>query len=53
MDFDYLFYEDLPKGIKSIYIQGKRMSIEEFKKAKKDFLLKRKGKIIPEQILKK
>ena len=42
MDFDYLFYSELPKGVKSVYVNGKRMTIEEFQKAKNDFLLKKK-----------
>jgi hypothetical protein len=45
MDFDYLFYSELPKGIKSVYVNGKRMTIEEFQKAKNDFLIKKKTKI--------
>lgn len=45
MDFDYLFYEDLPKGVKSIYVNGKRMSLKEFKEAKKNFLLKKNKKV--------
>tara|TARA_A200000159_G_scaffold151519_1_gene161726 strand:+ start:462 stop:605 length:144 start_codon:yes stop_codon:yes gene_type:complete len=45
MDFDYLFYEDLPKGIRSIYVKGKRMSLREFKDAKKNFLLKRNKQV--------
>ena len=44
MNFDYLFYQDLPKGIKSVYVNGKRMTIEEFQRAKNDFLLKKKDK---------
>jgi hypothetical protein len=53
MDFDYLFFEDLPKGIKSLYDNGKRMTIEEFQKAKNDFLLKKKTKTRSSKILKK
>jgi hypothetical protein len=45
MDFDYLFFEDFPKGIKSVYVNGKRMTIEEFQKAKNDFLLKKRPKL--------
>ena len=45
MDFDYLFYEDLPKGIKSIYVNGKRLSLKEFKDAKKNFLLKKNKQV--------
>tara|TARA_X000001036_G_C20468368_1_gene720471 strand:- start:456 stop:617 length:162 start_codon:yes stop_codon:yes gene_type:complete len=53
MDFDYLFYSELPKGVKSVYVNGKRMTIEEFQKAKNDFLLKKKTKIKSSKILKK
>ena len=53
MNFDYLFYQDLPKGIKSVYVNGKRMTIEEFQRAKNDFLLKKKIKIRSNKILKK
>ena len=53
MDFDYLFYSELPKGIKSVYVNGKRMTIKEFNKAKNDFLIKKKTKIKSSEILKK
>ena len=43
MNFDYLFYSELPKGVKSVYVNGKRMTIEEFQKAKNDFLNKKKA----------
>jgi uncharacterized protein (DUF2267 family) len=45
MDFDYLFYSELPKGIKSVYVNGKRLTIKEFQKAKNDFLLKKRPKL--------
>tara|TARA_Y100000389_G_C16980660_1_gene280113 strand:+ start:375 stop:518 length:144 start_codon:yes stop_codon:yes gene_type:complete len=45
MDYDYLFYEDLPKGVKSIYVNGKRMSLNEFKDAKKNFFLKKNKQV--------
>ena len=41
MDFDYLFFEDLPKGIKTVCIKGKRLTIEEFEEAKEKFFKKR------------
>ena len=53
MNFDYLFYQDLPKGIKSVYVNGKRMTIEEFHRAKNDFFNKKKIKIRSNKILKK
>ena len=47
MDFDYLFYNDLPKGVKSVYVNGKRISLEEFNEAKKEYLSKKKEHIEP------
>ena len=41
MDYDYLFYEDLPKGVKSVYVNGKRMSLKEFNQHKKNYLSKK------------
>ena len=52
MNFDYLFYSELPKGVKSVYVNGKRMTIEEFQKAKNDFLIKKKAKIKSRKTLK-
>lgn len=45
MDYDYLFYEDLPKGVKSVYVNGKRMSLKEFNQHKKNYLSKKLKKI--------
>jgi hypothetical protein len=45
MNYEYLFNEDLPKGVKSVYVNGKRMSLEEFKKAKKIYLSSKSNKI--------
>ena len=47
MDFDYLFYNDLPKGVKSVYVNGKRMSLDEFNEAKKEYLSKKNEHIEP------
>jgi len=44
MDFDYLFFEDFPKGIKSVYVNGKRITIEEFEKAREKYFLKKSNK---------
>ena len=52
MDFDYLFYSELPSGVKSVYVNGKRMTIEEFNKSKNDFLIKKKAKIKSRKTLK-
>jgi hypothetical protein len=43
MDFDYLFFEDFPKGIKTVYVNGKRLTVEEFEEAKEKYFSK-KGK---------
>lgn len=40
MDYKYLFYEDIPKGVKSIYVNGKKISREDFLKQQKKFFLK-------------
>lgn len=45
MDFDYLFHHDLPKGVKSVYVNGKRMSIMQFNQAKKEYLSKKEAQI--------
>ena len=41
MDFDYLFYEDLPKGIKTVFVNGKRITIKEFEKAREKYFSKK------------
>ena len=45
MDFEYLFYNDLPKGVKSVYVNGKRISIGELEEAKKEYLSKKETRI--------
>ena len=47
MGFDFLFYNDLPQGVKSVYVNGKRFSIEEFNQAKEKHLLKKADPIEP------
>ncbi|MDA8763219.1 hypothetical protein N9M92_03250 [Flavobacteriaceae bacterium] len=47
MNFDYLFYNDLPKGVKSVYVNGKRMTLGEFNEAKKEYLSKKNEHIEP------
>lgn len=42
MDYSYLFYEELPEGVKSICIGGQVMTKEEFLFKKKQFLKKKK-----------
>tara|TARA_Y100000389_G_scaffold143111_1_gene141235 strand:+ start:565 stop:711 length:147 start_codon:yes stop_codon:yes gene_type:complete len=41
MDFDYLFYQDFPKGIKTVYVNGKRITIKEFEKAREKYFSKK------------
>ena len=41
MDFDYLFYQDLPKGIKTVYVNGKRITIKEFENAREKYFSKK------------
>jgi hypothetical protein len=43
MDFDYLFFEDFPKGIKTVYVNGKRLTVEEFEEAKEKFFKKKEN----------
>ena len=45
MNYDYLFYNDLPKGVKTVYINGKRLSLREFNEAKKKFLTKKGNRV--------
>ena len=45
MGYDYLFYNDLPKGVKTVYVNGKRLSLKEFNEAKKKFLSKKGNRI--------
>ena len=47
MGFDFLFYDDLPQGVKSVYVNGKRFSIEEFNQAKEKHLLNKADPIEP------
>ena len=47
MDFDYLFYSELPKGIKSVYVNRKHYSRKEFAIAQKRSRFRdRKGRFI-------
>ena len=45
MGYDYLFYNDLPKGVKTVYVNGKRLSLKEFNEAKKKVLSKKGNRI--------
>lgn len=46
MQMDHLFLEKLPKGIQTLYYQGKRMTREEFIQLKDKSLKKGDSKII-------
>lgn len=42
MKLDYLFYnDDLPKGVKTIFVDGEKITREEFFKMKSEFLRKK------------
>ena len=41
MDYSYLYHTDIPKGVKSVYINGKKISREEFIKERKNFFSKK------------
>ena len=40
MNYNYLFYDKIPKGVKSIFVNGKKISREDFLKEQRDFFLK-------------
>ena len=35
MDYSYLYHTEIPKGVRSVYINGKKISREEFLKERK------------------
>ena len=39
---EYLFNNDFPKHVKSVYVKGKTYTREEFLKEKENYLLKKK-----------
>ena len=41
MDYSYLYHTEIPKGVRSVYINGKKISREEFLKERKTFLSKK------------
>ncbi len=43
MDYSYLYHTEIPKGIRSVYINGKKISREEFLKERKTFLSKKRS----------
>ncbi len=43
MDYSYLYHTEIPKGVRSVYINGKKISREEFLKERKTFLSKKKS----------
>lgn len=40
MNYNHLFYDKIPKGVKSIFVNGKKISREDFLKEQRDFFLK-------------
>ena len=45
MNIDHLFYSEFPKGVKHIYIDGKKISKQEFLELKKIYFKKKKSKV--------
>ena len=43
MDYSYLYHTEIPKGVRSVYINGKKIRREEFLKERKTFLSKKKS----------
>ena len=43
MDYKYLFYNDFPKGVNSVCINGKKFSKEDFLKERKKFFSRKKS----------
>lgn len=44
MDFKFLFYDEFPPGVKSVFVHGKRISREEFLKQKENHFKKNESK---------
>ena len=44
MDFTFLFHNELPQGVKSIYVNGKRMSRSEFLQYRENYFSKNEQK---------
>ena len=45
MDYSFLFHNEFPRGVKSVYVNGKNISKEEFLKLKKVYFKKKKLKV--------
>ena len=45
MDYSYLFHNEFPQGVKSVYVNGKNISKEEFLELKERYSKKKKSKI--------
>ncbi len=43
MDYSYLYHTEIPRGVRSVYINGKKISREEFLKERKTFLSKKRS----------
>lgn len=46
MSLDHLFLEKIPKGVKTLYYQGKRITRDEFNQLRDKSLIKGNSKII-------
>ena len=45
MDYGYLFHNEFPQGVKSVYVNGKNISKVEFLELKKRYFKKNKLKV--------
>ena len=45
MDYSYLFHNEFPQGVKSVYVNGKNISKEEFLDLKKRYFKKKKSRV--------
>ena len=45
MDYNYLFDNEFPQGVKSVYVNGKNISKQEFLELKKRYFKKKKSKV--------
>jgi hypothetical protein len=45
MDYNYLFHNEFPQGVKSVYVNGKNISKEEFLDLKKRYFKKKKSRV--------
>ena len=45
MNHDYLFESDLPDGVKSVFLNGKKISKQEFLELKKRYFKNKKARV--------